>query len=340
MCITSNITGAGQDRSDNDGLSFALPPEAGVSDIRVRTSGGEAAFVATLYIESIALSGTPANAAIASANAGQTIRLVGDGITLSTEIIFPTLDVNGVLSNRVVKPDLASVDGTLGEVRVPNDAVTGNLQVVGAAGTFALQVVPTLTLAEVSTSAPQLRLLGGGFTEGSALTVSVNGAVIADTGSNVDVTSNFLANDRLYVTTAATAGQVVSVTTAGGTSAAVTIALDDSAAVSSLFDLAIFPATAGADAGRLVVVDGSATLKVLNPATLALVRTLAQPGAVTSQLGHSVYWGGGDGGRGDGAGGEPGGGERGGHPGPALLPGPGERGGTGERGAGRADADR
>jgi len=222
---------------------------------------------------------------MSSANPGQTIRLVGDGITLSTQIIFPIIDVNGTVSNRVVRPDLASVDGTLGEVRVPQDAVTGNLQVVGAAGSFALQVVPTLAVAEVSTSAPQLRLLGGGFTEGSALTVNVNGTPIADTGSNVDVSSWFLSNDRLYVSTAVAVGQLVSVTTAGGTSAAVAIALDDPAAVGTLYDLAIFPTSAGTDAGRLVVADATATLKVLDAATFAVVRTIAQPGAATGQLG-------------------------------------------------------
>ena len=120
-------------------------------------------FAAAAHIESVALSGTPADGLVASANPGQTIRLVGSGITLSTEIIFPIIDANGTVSNRVVRPDLASVDGTLGEVRVPLDAVTGNLQVVGAAGSFLLQVVPVVSVAQMGASGPQLRLLGVGF---------------------------------------------------------------------------------------------------------------------------------------------------------------------------------
>ena len=163
----------------------------------VRTSGGEATLISINGLQSVALSGTPANAAIPSANPGQTIRLAGEGITLSTEIIFPIIDSSGNISNQVVRPDLASVDGTLGEVRVPNNAITGNLQVVGAAGTFPLQVVPTLALAEIYGST-DLRLLGGGFTEGSSLSVTVNGRSSPTRGRAAAWTwwSNFSATTR------------------------------------------------------------------------------------------------------------------------------------------------
>ena len=105
--------GAGMDRADNDGLSFNLPPGAGTSVV-VRTSGGWATLISISGFEGSALSGTPADGLVASANPGQTIRLVGSGVGVSTEIIFPIIDANGTVSNRVVRPDLASVDGTAG----------------------------------------------------------------------------------------------------------------------------------------------------------------------------------------------------------------------------------
>jgi len=93
-----------------------------------------------------------------------------------------------------------------------------------------------------------------------------------------------------HVTTSAAlaAGQVVTVSTAGGTSAPVSVALDDPAGVAGLYDLALFPATAGADAGRFVTVDTNTfALRVLDPTTLATVRTITRPGAATGQLGLS-----------------------------------------------------
>jgi hypothetical protein len=149
--------------------------------------------------------------------------------------------------------------------------------------------VPTVALAQIY-GATDLRLLGGGFTEGSGLAVTVNGVVIADPGpsTGMDVWEQFLSNDTLRVTTSAalTAGQVVTVSTAGGSSAPVLVALDDPSGVASLYDLALFPVTAGADAGRFVTVDTNTfALRVLEPTTLATVRTITRPGASTGQLG-------------------------------------------------------
>src|SRR5439155_4267305 len=129
----------------------------------------------------------------------------------------PTIDVNGNVSNRVVKPDLASTDGKLAEIRVPEDARTGPIQVVGAAGTFQLQIVPTLKLAE-RYSSTDVRLLGSGFTENSNLTVKFGATPVPDTGPTVDVAYNFFINDLIYVGQPSGSGNVVTVTTAGGTS--------------------------------------------------------------------------------------------------------------------------
>jgi hypothetical protein len=110
---------------------------------------------------------------------------------------------------------------------------------------------------------------------------------VLDTGANIDVrdSSNFVVNDTLFVTKPAAGTGPVSVTTAGGTSAAVAIAVDDPPLVAGIFDLAIFPASAGADAGRYVVVDLNGSLQVLDATTLASVRTITRPGTSTSLMG-------------------------------------------------------
>ena len=229
-----------------------------------------------------------ANAGIPSANAGQTIRILGSGINLSTEVIFPIISTTGVLSTVVLRPDLVSTDGTLAELRVPDNAITGTIQVVGAAGTFALQIVPTLKRVEEDPATRLLRLLGGGFTEDSNLTVNfaVGGSII-DNGTSIDVynNNNFLANDTLYVTRPVTASGPVSVTTAGGTSSSVAIGVDDPASIAGIYDLAVFPTTAGADAGRYVIADASGNLQVIDPTTLALVRNITRPGTAGALIG-------------------------------------------------------
>src|SRR5712671_2377755 len=279
---------AGFDRSDYDALVFQIPPGAGVSTIKVRTSGGEATLSVVASIQSVALSGTAANAGVPSANPGQTIRILGSGITLSTEIICQTIDVLGGLSNVVLQPDLVSVNGTLAEIRVPDNAVTGTIQVVGAAGVFPLQIVPTLELIEPFAGG-QVRLLGSGFSEGASLSVNFNGVVVTDTGANIDVSNSnrFLANDTILMNIPGGGTSPVTVTTAGGTSAAVSIANDDPVSISGMVSMAIFPASSGADAGRLAVMDNATgtPIRILDPLTLALVRSLVTPGAAGNQLG-------------------------------------------------------
>ena len=234
------------------------------------------------------MSGTPANALVPSANPGQTIRIVGAGLNLSTEVIFPIISTTGVLSTVVLRPDLVSTDGTLAELRVPDNAITGNIQVVGAAGTFALQIVPTLKLVEEDPATRLLRLLGGGFTEDSNLSVNfLVGGSISDSGTSIDVfnSNNFLANDTLYVTRPVGASGPVSVTTAGGTSSSVAIGVDDPASIAGIYDLAVFPVTAGADAGRYVIADASGNLQVIEAGTMAFVRNLTRPGTAGALIG-------------------------------------------------------
>src|SRR5207237_6944565 len=152
----------------------------------------------------------------------------------------PCTDTFGNLFNRAVNPDDVSVNGTVMEVRVPDDAITGGIRVIGAGGTIPLQVVPTLKLAE-RFGGSSVGLLGSGFTENTGLAVTFGGTTVADTGGNIDVydSNTFTANDTLFTNQPAGSGDAVTVTTAGGTSAALSLATDDPASIGGLNDLAI-----------------------------------------------------------------------------------------------------
>jgi hypothetical protein len=279
----------GFDRNDDDGIVLSVPASASAGPITVETNGGtSAAFpMSVTQLVATALAGTATSSGLPSANPGQTIRILGGGLDLTTEVIFPIIDINGNVANRSVRPSFAKVDRTLIEVTVPQDAVTGNVLIIGAAGAFPLQIVPTLEFVSRTGSGSQVRLLGSGFTENSGLSVRFGFAssTVADTGANIDVSSWFLSNDSIVVTPLAGAGEPVSVSTAGGTSTPVTTSTDDPPAVGDIRDIAVFPPTAGADAGRLLVAEAFGNLRVLDPVSLALVRTITRPGAAASLIG-------------------------------------------------------
>lgn len=282
----SNI-GAGFDFADNDGISLSVPAGASPGPITVQTAGGRSAAlpISVTQIVGAAVSGTPTSVTQASANPGQTIRILGGGFDQTTDIIFGGIDINGNLFNRAVNPDLVSVNRTMMEVRVPDDAITGSIRVIGAAGALQLQIVPTLKRVERQAGGgTQMYLLGSGFTENNSLSVNFGGTVVSDTGVSIEVFNSFLANDTLGVVLPAAGTSPVTVTTAGGTSAPVNIAFDDPASVGDLRDVAVFP-TSSPDADKLVVAELNGDLKVLDPVTLATVRTITRPGGATSQIG-------------------------------------------------------
>ena len=70
-------------------------------------------------ITSTAFSGTPADPAQASANAGQTITLNGSGLTTTTDVLMRWTDINGNLTLVRVSPNTANGDGTQATLVVP-----------------------------------------------------------------------------------------------------------------------------------------------------------------------------------------------------------------------------
>ena len=141
----------------------------------------------------LANKGTPAVLTSPSANARQTIALVGSGFTLQTEIVFVTQPTLGpgipgladTRATRVVTPASVSADGTRMTVVVPDDAATGEVVVVGSAASFFLQIVPTIEniVLPVSFATGQtLTMQGSGYIEGD-VSIGVGGSELIDNGA-------------------------------------------------------------------------------------------------------------------------------------------------------------
>ena len=132
-------------------------------------------------VEAVALSGTPANGAQASANPGQAVTLQGQGLSTETDVLLRYTDYSGNLEMVRLSPSDAAADGTSATLVVPevaNGAFT--LQVLGSASQPLLQIVPVLESYDENGS---LNLYGAGFVEGAS-TFTLSGASYVDTVIN------------------------------------------------------------------------------------------------------------------------------------------------------------
>ncbi len=216
--------------ADPNGAVLTVPivPEA-FGPISVKTIGGvsaPASLGTVTSIESVAASGTPADPSQASANPGQTITLHGTGLTRLSDVLFTYVNSSGIKFVLAINPTDAAADGTSATIVVPGSAngafVVG---ILGATGHPLLQIVPTLTSYLVSFT--DLELVGSGFVE-DATTYTVAGAVVVDSGGSTspDVFFSFQTqfdNTGVEFTEPVHGPGVVTVTTAGGTSAPLTL---------------------------------------------------------------------------------------------------------------------
>jgi RHS repeat-associated protein len=209
----------------SSGTAFnTVIPNNAQSLLTVRTAGGLSAPLAVgptgfTAIASTANLGTATNAGQASANVQQVITLHGANLTADTNVLFPTVDDNGVPGTTYVRVQAVGAANTWATVVVPYQATTGNVSLFGAPGSFALQIVPFVSAFGYSTfsSGNNLALYGGGFVEG-AITTTFGAVNVVDpsTGSNqLDVYSS---GSGLNVTIPTSPGVLVTVQTAGGTS--------------------------------------------------------------------------------------------------------------------------
>jgi len=220
----------------NGQYRFALP--LGLEGpIRITTAGGHAEipsatlpaalpvqFSGILAISSV--SGAPADAGLPAANAGSTITLAGNGFSSSTLVQFEAVDATGAVGT-ITRQGTMTANGSRLAVQVPAQARTGQVRVLGATESHALQVVPWPrgvggTIATGNT----LVIDGSGFVPGQ-VAVTVDGipatiqglALVADGASgSIDATTAALSTQQLLrVTVPAGIGEgVVSVATAGG----------------------------------------------------------------------------------------------------------------------------
>jgi hypothetical protein len=276
----------------NDDATLTLPLTAeAFGTVTVRTSGGTSApFVVNVTaVESVALSGTPANAAAPSANPGQTVTVRGTGLRTTTDIVVGWTDSSGSEQATLVNPSFAAADGTEARFVVP-DFSNGVFPVwiAGAATGAAIQVVPVVASAAVAgTGTPTVRLQGSGFVEGDGSVYTMGGVTLPDTsvsaGPNV-ISVNFVENKAVDLTPPVSGFGTVTVTTAGGTSAP--IPWDVLApGQGDLVDIAF-----AAAAGEILVASSGtgAAIHRVDPATAALLGSFAIPGGNSTSLGLQI----------------------------------------------------
>ena len=212
----------------NDTLSGIVMPTAVESTIRVTTAGGYAeltipaaslpSFVEFNALNATAAAGTPANSSVASAVVGQSITLVGRGFNNGTLVQFAAEDQTGSLGV-LTRTGVAAAGGTLLTVVVPAQAVSGVLHVVGASGSFALQIVPTLrSVGGAVTAGGPIVIEGTGLAAGE-LQVSIGGqSVTLSPGSVHALFADGISQQvvDLTVPSGIANGQII-VTTSGGT---------------------------------------------------------------------------------------------------------------------------
>ncbi|MBV8125397.1 MAG: hypothetical protein JO370_15140, partial [Paucibacter sp.] len=267
----------GQGQYLNGQVTLTVPLTAGAfGAITVTTDGGVSTALSTglSSIQATAASGTPADSGQASANVGQTITIKGSGFSTSSSLLLRYIDYNGKPSMLLLHPVTAAADGTSATVKVPNEANGAfGLQMLGSSAQPMLQIVPTVTRFAAGGV-----LYGSGFVE-AASSYAFPGAAVTDNAisSGPDVSYYYDNVQNAYIWS----GQAtldpsllphfgtgnVSVTTAGGTAAALSLSMlrpgSDTATLGALADVAVDP-TSGAlwtldqnNPGKLVRVSAS-----------------------------------------------------------------------------------
>ena len=179
-------------------------------------------------ITSAPLTGTAATSGQPAANPGQVITLSGSGFDTTTDIVFATVDDGGNKSQVVVHPISASADGTSATAIVPGNAMTGVVRVVGDlnGNGVTLQIVPTITSITVNSvagdgSSASVTLHGSGFVDGYNTAWNFGSISILDASSYNQGPDVYSTGTTVNLTVPLNgAFGPISVTTAGGTSAA------------------------------------------------------------------------------------------------------------------------
>ncbi len=266
----------------NGSFSLQAPGGAKAGPLSVTTVGGTSNVLNLSFtgLTATAASGTPADAAKASANPGQTITLQGDKFDTSLDVVFDTRRSDGTVTQMVVRPASVAADGMSATVVVPTDAVTGRVRVISdkTATEAALQIVPLLTNAQIeyvtgTALVMGVRLTGRGFVEGPGSSYIFGTMVIEDisNGAGPDVQDtydpNYTYNGSAYlnVTYSNSSFGPITVRTEGGTSAPFSVGLSGITATATSGTPAN-PSEASANPGQSITLTGtglSATIDIL-----------------------------------------------------------------------------
>jgi hypothetical protein len=246
-------------------INLTVPSNLPAGPFRVTTVGGTSPLfnVSFTGIDATCTSGTPANVAQACANPGQVITLQGSGFNANTFAVFQTVDTQGTTGDVALRVNSTSDGGTRAQITVPTDALTGPVRVIGAAAAVPLQIVSTVTDAQVQSVASDgstavVVLSGTGFVEGAASEYRFGSIAITDagnSGSGPDVSNN----GTVRVTVPLNRGNAfgaITVKTAGGVSApfALNLASINSTAQSGT---AADPSKGSANAGQTITLIGT-----------------------------------------------------------------------------------
>ena len=161
--------------------------------------------------------GQPADEALQSVNAGQTITLFGRGFNSGTRVQFTAVDPAGV-SGVLTRGGTVSADGTQLTTTVPSLASTGPLVVVGSDTVVNLQVVPTLlSVGGPVSSGNTIVVEGTGLIQGQ-YTLTVDGqAVVAPTVRTTTNSGGIGQQTIVFTVPDGVTNGLIQVATAGGT---------------------------------------------------------------------------------------------------------------------------
>ncbi len=200
-------------QGDNTTL-YVREPLDGTVPYWVVTPGGSTAGPARMTgITAVAIEGTPTDAAYPSANAGQTITVVGEHLSVLDRLVIMVVNDEGAWMPLVVEPVAYAADETALTIKLPFNIGTGYVGLLGGADRFYLQIVPHITaFAAPSDSLPYGRYSGTGFIQGG-MTAHVGGTVFP--AGLIDVTGG---NKAFSILDTYETNQATYVETAGGTS--------------------------------------------------------------------------------------------------------------------------
>lgn len=174
--------------------------EALFGSVTITTQGGtsEPFEVRVDELESVALSGIPADPSESSANPGQFVTVRGTGLRESTQAVIRYLDERGDRRATVIEPTLTNIEGTTAIFQVPNAIGTTEFLVVGSAQRPLLQIVPRGE-GRIAAGAPELLSLGSTALDGTPADPSVASANVSQVVELVG--ANFTRDSRVLFPT-------------------------------------------------------------------------------------------------------------------------------------------